>query len=213
MNNLLKLSLIVSICLASVNSFAAITDTTKTAASPQQKYTEGSNAHKLSSYGSVFIKSTRIMGKYNPQVGGMGAIVFNNKIAAGAFGNGLMQSVDFLGSNLNDNQTDKLYLKYGYGGLFVEYFLIRNSRFQLSMPLKLGYGLAGVYSETTDDRIEKSRLIVLEPELHFDIKTGKHLALSAQFGYRFADVDGLHNITDNHLSGFSVGLGLKFISR
>ncbi len=213
MNNFLKLSLIAGICLATVNSHAATADTTKTAAGHQQTYTDGSNAHKLSSYGSVFVKSTRLMGKYNPQIGGMGAVVFNNKMAVGAFGNGLMRSIDFLGSNLHDNQTAQLYLKFGYGGLFVEYFLVRNNKFQLSMPVKLGYGLAGIYSEASDDRLEKSRLIVLEPELHFDIKTGKHLALSAQIGYRYADVDGLYNITDHQLSGFSVGIGLKFISR
>lgn len=213
MNNLLKLSLIASICLATVNNYATTSDTTETAASRIQMHNEGSNAHKLSSYGSIFVKSSRLFGNYHPQIGGMGAVVFNNKIAAGAFGNGLMRPIEFLGSNLHDYQTTELYLKYGYGGLFVEYFLIRNNKFQLSMPVKLGYGLTGIYSEASDDRLEKSRLIVLEPELHFDIKTGRHLALSAQFGYRFADVEGLYNIADNHLSGFSFGLGLKIIPR
>lgn len=201
------------ICMATVSIYAATPDTTQTAANLKHTLNHGSNAHKLSSYGSVFIRSTRLMGTCNPQIGGMGAVVFNNKIAAGAFGNGLLIPIDFSGSSAPDNQTTKLYLKYGYGGLFVEYFLVRNNSFQLSMPVKLGYGLAGVYSEASDDRLEKSRLLVLEPELHFDIKTGNHVALSAQLGYRIADVHGLHNITDNQLSGFSVGLGLKFISR
>lgn len=213
MNNFLKLSLIASICLATVNIYAATPDSKQTAASHTQTNKEGSDAHKLSSYGSVSIKSSRLMGNYNLQIVGMGAVVFNNKIAAGAFGNGLMHPIDFLGNNLPDNQPTKLFLKYGYGGLFAEYFIVRNNKFQLSIPVKLGYGLAGIYNEASGDRLEKSRLFVLEPELHFDIKTGNHLALSAQFSYRFADVYGLYNITDNHLSGFSVGLGLKFISR
>lgn len=210
MNNFYKRTLILVLCLASVQIYAATIDTAQASISPKQ---HGSNTHKFSSYGSVFLKSTPIMGNYNPQMGGMGAVVFKNKMAAGAFGHGLMQPIEFKGSNLLDSQASNVYLKYGYGGIFVEYFFVRNNKFQFSIPVKLGYGLAGIYSEASDDRLEKSRLIVVEPELHVDVKMGSHLALSAQVGYRLADVDGLYNLTDKQLSGLSVGIGLKFISR
>ncbi|MEZ4852035.1 MAG: hypothetical protein R3B93_26210 [Bacteroidia bacterium] len=59
--------------------------------------------------------------------------------------------------------------------------------------------------------MEKSRLIVLEPEVHFDVKITKFLAIGTQVGYRLGDVDGLFNISDRNMSGFNVGLGVKVI--
>ncbi|MEZ4981024.1 MAG: hypothetical protein R2769_05445 [Saprospiraceae bacterium] len=101
----------------------------------------------------------------------------------------------------------------GYGGVFAEYFFINNQRFR-STPVKLGYGAVGVYDKEADEKIEKSRLLVLEPELHFDIRLGNHLAINLQSSYRIADVKGgLNNVSDSTISGLNFGLGLKMISR
>ncbi|MEZ4800904.1 MAG: hypothetical protein R2809_14235 [Flavobacteriales bacterium] len=201
MNKLLILAITVGICVSALTVRANEKDTTNVESS------------QLSSYGSVFIKSTRLMEKYNPQIGGMGAVVFRNKIAVGPFGNGLLKQIDFRSDEHYDAHSTKMNLKYGYGGLFVQYYFIRNSRFQVSVPVKMGFGLAGVYEEEKDIRVDKSRLLVLEPEIHLDIKTGNHVAISAQFGYRMAGVRDLCYVSKNELSGFSAGLGLKFISR
>lgn len=191
----------IGLSFSAFNTYAAERDSTNT------------NTYPLSSYGSVFFKSNRVMGKYNPQIGGMGAVVFRNRIAVGPFGNGSLASIHLKSNNAGDYNTTQMNLKHGYGGLFVQYYLISRSRFQLSLPVKMGYGLAGVYEEETDQRVDKSRLLVLEPEIHLDIKAGKHVAVSAQFGYRMASVEDLLYVSNNDLSGFSVGIGLKFISR
>ncbi|MEZ5174179.1 MAG: hypothetical protein R2850_11920 [Bacteroidia bacterium] len=201
MKSIIKITIILSICMSTFKVNAQYSHSGKAAAG------------SLSSYGSMFLKSTRLMGEYNLQIGGMGAVVFNNKVATGLFGNGQMTPVDFTGNKLTDNNNTMLHLKYGYGGLFVEYFFIRNHQYQVSIPVKMGYGMAGIYDDESDDRLEKSRLLILEPEMNFDFKPGNHVALSAQLGYRFAAVDGLQHISNNQLSGFTVGLGLKFIAR
>lgn len=167
----------------------------------------------LNSYGSVFLKSTRIHNQYNPSIGGMGAIVFNHRLGVGAFGNGMVGSIDFNGNDIENSPGGDLNLKMGYGGLFAEYFIINNKYLRLSCPVKLGYGAVGIYEDETDEKIEKSRLLVLEPELHFDIRLGSHMAVSFQSSYRIGDVKGLSNVSDNTISGLNFGIGLKMISR
>lgn len=167
----------------------------------------------LSSYGSVFLKSAKIHNQYNPAIGGMGAVVFNKRIGVGAFGNGILGSIDLNGNDMENPLEGDLNLKIGYGGLFAEYFFINNKYLRMSLPVKLGYGAVGVYDSETEDRVEKSRLLVLEPELHFDIRLGSHLAISLQPSYRIGDVKGLSNVSDKTISGLNFGIGLKMIPK
>jgi hypothetical protein len=172
------------------------------------------NAQTLKgSYGSVFFRGTQIHHQFQAGIGGMGAVVLNKRIGLGAYGIGMPGSINFEGSDLNDKSIADLKLKMGYGGVFAEYFFIDNQRFRLSTPVKLGYGAVGVYDNEADEKIEKSRLLVLEPELHFDIRLGNHLAISLQSSYRIADVKGLKNVSDSTISGLNFGLGLKMISK
>ena len=167
----------------------------------------------LSGYGGLTVKSANIMRQYNPMIGGMGGLILNQRFAVGAYGHGLTGSIDFSGSDLEQPGASDLKLRFGYGGLFAEYFVINNQTIRLSTPVKIGYGAAGIYSEETDDRIEKSRLLVLEPEVHLDFRIGQHLALGINAGYRLGDVKDLYNITDRNMSGWTLGLGLKMIAR
>lgn len=164
------------------------------------------------SYGSVFVKTTEIHGQYQPVLGGMGTVVFNDKLGLGAYGNGMLGSVSFTGSDLEGTPTADLSLKYGYGGVFAEYFFINNQLIRLSFPVKLGYGAVGVYADETDEEMEKSRLLVAEPELHFDIRLGNHVALSLQSSYRIGAVKELTHVSNNTISGMNFGIGLKMIS-
>lgn len=170
------------------------------------------STNKLSAYGGVFAKSNKVLGEYQPMIGGMGAIVFNEKIALGAYGNGMVGNIDFKGSDLINEDSKDLNLNMGYGGLFAEYFIISNQGLRLSIPVKLGYGAVGIYEDDTDERIEKSRLLVLESELNLDFRIGPNFAISAQAGYRLADVKDLYNINDNDVSGWNFDLGIKMIA-
>jgi hypothetical protein len=70
----------------------------------------------------------------------------------------------------------------------------------------------GVYADETDEKVEKSRLLVAEPELHFDIRLGNHVALSLQSSYRMGAVKELTHVSNNTISGMNFGIGLKMIS-
>jgi hypothetical protein len=164
------------------------------------------------SYGSVFLRSAEMHNQYQPILGGMGGIVFSNRLGIGAYGNGMLGSISFTGSDLKGSPETALRLQYGYGGLFAEYFFIDHPRIRLSLPVKLGYGAVGIYEDKEDERIEKSRLLVLEPEIHLDIRLSKHVALSLQSSYRIGDVKGLVNVTDQAISGIHFGIGLKMTS-
>ena len=172
---------------------------------------QGQALSPTGAYFGVTAKSTNLMRQYNPMIGGMAGFVFNNRIGLGGFGHVMTGQIEFAGSDLEQPGATDLYLKQGYGGVFAELFIIRNENIQLSTPIKLGYGKVGVFSQSTESVVEKSRLIVLEPEVHFDVKITKFLAIGTQVGYRLGDVDGLFNISDRNMSGFNVGLGVKVI--
>ena len=167
---------------------------------------------EFGSYSGISLKSSNLMNQHNPMIGGMGAFVLNKRFAFGGFGHGMLGKTTLQGSNLTDSDNTDLYLEMGYGGLFAEYFFVNNKRFRLSTPLKIGYGAVGVYADKTDEKVEKSRLIVLEPEVHFDVKISRHLAFGLHTSYRLGKVKDLHNISDSMLRSLSIGLGLKFIS-
>lgn len=164
-----------------------------------------------SSYGSAFVKTTSIMDQYHPMVGGMGAVIVHENIALGGFGNALLGHPSFE-ENLQDG-AEEVYLKLGYGGLFAEYFLVRSSSWQCSIPLKLAYGAAGLYQQENDERVERIGLLVVEPEFHIDLRLGKHLAIGLQASYRAAFADNPLFLDEQQLRGFNLGVGLKFISR
>ena len=167
----------------------------------------------FTSYGSIYVKTDRSLGNYNPLIGGMGGVILNEKLGFGAFGNGRLGETIFesQGSVSNEN-SDLLNLKYGYGGLFIEYFLVKNKSIGLSIPAKFGYGAAGVYEQSSDNRIERNRMLVLEPEVHFYIKLFKNMAISLQAAYRFADVGDLDYVNNSQLSVWNLGVGLIFSS-
>ncbi|HHB52529.1 MAG TPA: hypothetical protein ENK75_05745 [Saprospiraceae bacterium] len=172
-----------------------------------------SGQSSLSSYGSVFVKTSKIHNQYRPQIGGMGGIVFNHHIGLVAYGNGQLGSVNLSTNDAGGANEQDLSMKFGYGGLFAEYFFINNKFLRFSLPLKVGYGAVGIYDNTTEERIEKSRLLVLEPELHFDVRLGNHVAISLQASYRFGNIKDLTNISNQTLSGLNLGLGLKMTSK
>lgn len=167
----------------------------------------------FTSYGGIYVKTDHSLGKYNPLIGGMGGVILNEKFGFGAFGNGKLGETLFenQGSISNENHA-LLNLKYGYGGLFVQYFLVNSKVIGLSIPVKFGYGAVGVYEQSSDNRIERNRMLVLEPEVHFDIKLFKNMAISMQAAYRFADVGDLDYVNNSQLSGWNLGLGLIFSS-
>ena len=178
-----------------------------------QKLNAQDKHRTLGAYSSVFVKFNRQMQEVRPMIGGLGAIVINNRVSIGAFGNGMIGQIEFQGNNLKTEGNQLLYSQMGYGGIQAEYFIIRNESIQLSFPVKLGIGAVGVYEKSNDEQVEKSRLITLEPEVHFDLKLNKHLALSLQTAYRLGDVKDLYNINDDQVSGFNLGIGLKMIAR
>ena len=166
----------------------------------------------FSSYGGVFAISSNIKGDFNPLLGGFGGVIYKQKLGFGAFGNGKLGKTTF-NSNLNENSASiESNLKLAYGGLFVECFVISTERIRLHTPVKFGYGAVGIYNSGTDDKLEGSRLLVLEPQLHIDIRLFSHLVLNLQGGYRFSNIADLQNISSGELSGWNFGLGLIFTS-
>jgi hypothetical protein len=166
----------------------------------------------FSSYGGMFALSSNIKGSFNPLLGGFGGVVYKQKLGFGAFGNGKLGKTEFQQMNSEGATSKELNIKLGYGGLFVEYFVMNSKRIRLHTPVKFGYGGVGIYNVETGKKQEKSRLLVLEPQLHIDIRLLGQLSLNLQGGYRLSNISDLQNISSAELSGWSFGLGLIFTS-
>jgi len=164
---------------------------------------------KVSAYSSVFIKTTNLMNQYNPLVGGMGAVVFDDRFAIGAFGNGMLGQIEFTGTKLENSGDARLSTSFGYGGLVMEYILWSDKAIHLSVPVQLGLGRVGIDLVETGQELEASRMIILEPRLNLEANLSQQITLAANAGYRLTDVKDIYNLTDKNLSGFNFGLQLK----
>lgn len=166
----------------------------------------------FSSYGGVFVTSSTPTGHFNPMLGGIGGVIYKQKFGFGAFGNAKLGKTPFQPVEQGNTPASELNLKLGYGGLFVEYFALSTQRIRVHTPVKFGYGAVGVYN-SADERIEKSRLLVIEPQLHLDVALCKHLAINVHGGYRFTNTNSLQHLANNDISGWGFGVGLLFNSR
>lgn len=63
--------------------------------------------------------------------------------------------------------------------------------------------------EDSGDKIESSRLLTLEPELHLNFRIKEFTSISIFGGYRWADTKDLINVSDKDMSGFNFGVMFK----
>lgn len=158
---------------------------------------------KLTAYGGTFLKGSEMLGEFNLMIGGKGAIVVNDQFAFGAFGNGLVKSFDL--ENATEGLTG-LETSYGYGGLFVEYIQHFDSPISLSIPVHFGIGGVKIKEEDSGNKVESSRLLTLEPELHLNFQIKEFTSISLFGGYRWADTKDLINVSNKDMSGLTYGI-------
>lgn len=159
-------------------------------------------------YGGPRISLINPVGKTAFMVGGHGAIVLNSKFALGGFGQGMTGSSDFNGALYGHDNT--LELSMGYGGIFLEYMPFRHKLLHPSFSLPIGLGGASVKEVSSDSKISKTTLVVFTPRVGFDVNLGKSAVVSLFAGYQFIKTNDDFMIAENNLSGWELGINLKF---
>jgi len=112
---------------------------------------------------------------------------------------------------LNGNVSDKIkklsptgsplllnnYLKFGYLCYYADFVFYKNKRWQLSVPIQVGTGLAWFqyYDNGQTVKSNKHFLLIYEPGISIQFKAFKWCGLGLDIGYRFA-LKNTHNVGD-----------------
>lgn len=162
-------------------------------------------------YGGSLIQLSNINNDWGIIIGGKGGVVINRRFAFGGIGKSLVNSIDFLGDDLNGNENASLSLSYGAGGIFVEYISKLESPIHFSIPVNFMGGGVSVEDATSDDsEIESSGIFVIEPGINLEFNVSKYFIPGISLSYRQVFGSSLVNLSDQDISGVSIGLMFKF---
>ncbi|MEP0365433.1 MAG: hypothetical protein ABJN36_08130 [Cyclobacteriaceae bacterium] len=169
---------------------------------------DSSKTLSFGSYGGPLIETTHINSDWGLAIGGKGGVIINKKFAFGGIGKRLVSRNNFLGNNLNGNESTSLSLSYGSGGVFGEYIFNMVSPLHFSIPINLMAG--GVSIEENNVDIESSTIFIFEPGINLEFNFSKYFISAINVSYRQVFGGSLKNLNNRDLSGLNIGLVFKF---
>lgn len=162
-----------------------------------------------SGYGGPFIKASSFAQGWGVAVGGQGGVLVGRHFAFGGSGWGLVNSVGFEGADLDNNFGVPLNLRAGAGGVFVEGIYSTRGRLHVTLPIHLNFGGISV-TDPGEGTIESSSVWFLEPGIGIEMELGGGVIPGLHLSYRIASGVNTVNVTNEDLSGISLGLFVKF---
>ncbi|MFO0320924.1 MAG: hypothetical protein ACK504_00670 [Bacteroidota bacterium] len=90
-------------------------------------------------------------------------------------------------NSLGNKEIVKNYLKFGYVAYYTDFVFYKTKRWQLSVPLQLGTGLAWFQYVNNNAKVESKKHILLlyEPGISVQFKLTRWVGLGTDIGYRF----------------------------
>jgi hypothetical protein len=116
------------------------------------------------------------------------------------------------GNDLAGNLNAKLNIKMGAGGVFMEYIHNMESAIHFTVPISFIIGNVEVTDANSGNRIESSRVLMIEPALNIEFNFSKFLIIGLTGSYRIARINHLINLENQDISGPVIGLVGKFAS-
>jgi hypothetical protein len=178
-------------------------------------------------YGGIMMNYTQIDNKDAFLAGLRGMWIINHGIGIGIGGYGFANELHFdHNSDNNDNDKNDYSLAGGYGGLVIEPIIGAKHPVHVSFPVLIGAGgvaaIRDYYWSTNhphDDyeyyAEDAEAFFVVEPGVEVELNMVKFFRIAIGGYYRFTSNVSLYpyytsEVIDPELSGFSVGLTLKF---
>jgi hypothetical protein len=157
-------------------------------------------------YGAVVVKYGRIMGADGVFVGGQGGWIINHSFVLGLGGYGLA-------NNIGIQDSDCLFLGFGYGGLLLEYIVASQKLVHFSVQVLIGGGGVSYFEagHSHDHSIDEGdAFFALEPGGNLMLNLHKHVRVGVGGTYRYVGGADYKGLSDSDLSGFTGHIIVKF---
>ena len=160
---------------------------------------------KITGYGSLDTKFTRLNDKDAVIVGGHGGVIFNSYFYFGLGAYGLVTTNQFPGSS----PEESLDMQMGYTGLMMGFNVMPKKVIHFSVPLFLGVG--NLELEHNNIFVENSAFLLFEPGVQLEVNVVQFMKIGLGVGYRMVHGTNLRNeLTDDDLSYWSGNFSLVF---
>ena len=160
---------------------------------------------KITGYGSIDAKLTRLNEKDAIVIGGHGGVIFNSYFFFGLGAYGLVTNNQFFGTS----PEETLDMRMGYTGMMMGFNIMPKKVVHFSMPLFVGVG--NLELEHNDIFVENSAFLLFEPGLNLEVNVVKFMKIGLGAGYRMVHGSNLrNNIPDDDLSYWTGNFSLIF---
>ncbi len=163
-------------------------------------------------FGAPAIKYTRIVNQSALIIGGKWGWVINKRFAIGT---GFYSLVTGINTHYIDAQSGQTILfKFNYGGLELEYLVLSDSKFNITLDILLAAGGQNFYAEKNNNaktNFGTSNLLAWEPQINFEYELYDWLHIDAGFSYRMiSSYNQIYNVEKNNLEGTTFLMNFKF---
>ena len=160
---------------------------------------------KITGYGTLESKFTRLNDKDAVMIGGHGGVIFNSYFYFGLGAYGLVTTNQFAGSF----PEESLDMHMGYTGLMMGFNIMPTKVVHFSIPLFVGVG--NLELEHDNIFVENSAFLLFEPGLQMEVNVAQFMKIGLGAGYRMVQGTTLRNdITDDDLTYWTGNFSLIF---
>ena len=160
---------------------------------------------KITGYGTLESKFTRLHDKDAVIIGGHGGVIFNSYFYFGLGAYGLVTTNQFVGSF----PEESLDMHMGYTGLMMGFNIMPTKVVHFSIPLFVGVG--NLELEHDNIFVENSAFLLFEPGLQLEVNVAQFMKIGLGAGYRMVQGTTLRNdITDDDLTYWTGNFSLIF---
>lgn len=154
----------------------------------------------IGAFGGPLIEIGSINGEVGADVGGGGAVLFQN-LFLGGYGLG----TDYPQANVIDGGEETTYdIKFSHGGLWLGYIQAPNKLVHLTSSVKIGWGKSRLRYD--GDFRYKDQVFVMTPELGVEVNLTHFFRLGLTGGYRW--VNGINSLPGLENGDFSSPVGM-----
>jgi hypothetical protein len=121
----------------------------------------------------------------------------------------------FFNTSITDIKPDSetvanIYMDYWSVGGFIEYTLLPDRIFHVTLPLYIGYGEVEMDNDSGDIDLGEANFFKVHPSALLEVNILRNVRFNFGVGYRFVGKMSYRNFNQTDISGLTGHIGLKF---